>query len=185
MGRIEDLASIYEQHISLPWQRTMGGAQRVIMLVYDKELERVLRARKSEFEQRTMKQGHGWAEFDCTQCFAQWMADDEYREAYFEFPDDLTMKIASEFACHVTNALRALLQASDEKTVIALMGAASLYGFLRISALVHAVERDIKGRLLVFFPGTKEESNYQLLDARDGWNYLAHSITLNGSGGTL
>ena len=35
----------------------------------------------------------------------------------------------------------------------------------------------MKGRLLVFFPGVYEQNNYRLLDARDGWNYLAFPIT--------
>jgi len=39
------------------------------------------------------------------------------------------------------------------------------------------VEADIRGRLLVFFPGVYEQDNYRLLDARDGWNYLAIPIT--------
>ena len=47
MGRIEQLAEKYGRHIALPWQRTVAGAQRVIMIVYDKELERTLqRARR-------------------------------------------------------------------------------------------------------------------------------------------
>ena len=50
MARLEDLADLYGQHISTPWQRTVAGAQRVIMVAYDKEIERVLRARKGEFE---------------------------------------------------------------------------------------------------------------------------------------
>jgi len=29
---------------------------------------------------------------------------------------------------------------------------------------------------LVFFPGERDGSNYRLLDARDGWNYLATPI---------
>ena len=45
MGRIEQLADRYGQHIATPWQRTVSGAQRVIMVVYDPELERTLRAR--------------------------------------------------------------------------------------------------------------------------------------------
>jgi len=36
--------------------------------------------------------------------------------------------------------------------------------------------------LLVFFPGTKNDNNYRLLDARDGWNYLAQGITLHDEG---
>ena len=48
MARLEDLADLYGQHIATPWQRTVAGAQRVVMVAYDKELERVLRARKGE-----------------------------------------------------------------------------------------------------------------------------------------
>jgi hypothetical protein len=59
------------------------------------------------------------------------------------------------------------------------LGAASLYGFIRISRLLTEVEADIRGRLLVFFPGDYDQNNYQLLSARDGWNYLAVPITLH------
>jgi hypothetical protein len=34
----------------------------------------------------------------------------------------------------------------------------------------------VPGRLLQTFPGTHEGGIYRLLDARDGWNYLAVSI---------
>ena len=37
---------------------------------------------------------------------------------------------------------------------------------------------EIKGRLLLFFPGEYDGNNcYRMLDARDGWNYLATPIT--------
>ena len=181
MGRVDELANLYEKHISLPWQRTTAGAQRVIMLVYDKDIEKVMRARIGEFELRTKKHGYKWRTVDYTDSFAKWMAGEEYREAYFEHPEDLTTKIESEFAEHVTSDLIKHLEDSDEDTVVAFLGVAGLYGFIRISKLISAVERHIKGRLLVFFPGTKEENNYQLLDARDGFNYLAQGITLKGS----
>lgn len=183
MSRIDDLAALYGRHIGLPWQRTVAGAQRVIMVVYEKELERSLRARKGEFEQRTRAAGHGWKEFDCTRLFADWMARDEYREAYFENPDDLALKLEGEFTEHVAASLRRILQECDDNTVVAVTGVASLYGFLRVSNLVRAVEPDIRGRLVIFFPGTKDGNNYRLLDARDGWNYLAYCITLHGAGG--
>ena len=35
----------------------------------------------------------------------------------------------------------------------------------------------VTGRLLIFFPGAYENNNYRLLDAYDGWNYLAVPIT--------
>ena len=68
--------------------------------------------------------------------------------------------------------------------MVAVTGAASMYGFLRISELIRDVEQAVPGRLLVFFPGSKDGSNYRLLDARDGWNYLANGITLHGGGTT-
>ena len=45
-----------------------------------------------------------------------------------------------------------------------------------------AIESDVRGRIAVFFPGEYEDSNYRLLDARDGWNYLAVPITLQDEG---
>ena len=56
-------------------------------------------------------------------------------------------------------------------------GVASLFGFTRISEVLPLVEPHIQGRLLIFFPGVYEQNNYRLLDARDGWNYLAVPIT--------
>ena len=55
MGRIEELADCYSQHIATPWQRTIAGAQRVVMVVYDKERERTLRARLVAFETATRR----------------------------------------------------------------------------------------------------------------------------------
>ena len=184
MGKIEDLTANYERHLSVPWQRLVAGAQRVMLLIYEKELERTLRARLGEFEIKTRNAGHEWVQHDCTKAFSRWLASDEYQEAYFESPVDLSMKIEGEFKDHVVAPLRECLRSADDNTVVALTGVASLYGFAHISEIVRAVEPDIQGRLIVFFPGTKEGSNYRLLDARDGWNYLANSITPHGTGGT-
>ena len=60
MGKIEDLAARYAHHVSAPWQKTLSGAQRVMLVVYEKELERTLRARIGEFEQATQRAGHVW-----------------------------------------------------------------------------------------------------------------------------
>ena len=58
-----------------------------------------------------------------------------------------------------------------------LVGVGALFPFAKTSALVKAVQDDVPGRLLVFFPGTHEHNVYRLLDARDGWNYMAVPIT--------
>jgi hypothetical protein len=185
MGRIEQLSEKYRQHIGLPWQQTIAGAQRVITVVYDKELERALLARKELFAMATRESGHEWFAVDIADCFAEWMAVQEYREAYFESPEDLQMKLESEFVDHVAGRIRNTLEAPHvtRNTVVALFGVGTLFGFIRISQVLKQVESCIRGRLVVFFPGTYDQNNYRLLDARDGWNYLAVPITLHSTGG--
>ncbi len=183
MGKIEELAERFGQHITTPWQRTVAGAQRVTMVVYDKELERTLRARRQLFESQCGL-FHSWFEVDVTNTFAEWMAKDEYREAYFESPGDLALKLEAEFADVVAERIRSQLTnpAVTDQSVVAVFGVGAVFGFTRASTVLKLVEGDIKGRLVVFFPGSYEQNNYRLLDARDGWNYLAVPITMHGSG---
>ena len=181
MGRIEDLSSRYYDHISAPWQRNLAGAQKTIFVVYDKDDERKLRARLDEFETRTVEAGHSWKSFDFTPVFGKWMSGMDYRDSYFEEPDDLSMKLQIEFVRYAAEELRKILTAPDvtENTVIGAYGVASLFGFTKVSLVLKEVEQSIKGRLILFFPGDYENNNYRLLDARDGWNYLAVPITLH------
>ena len=180
MGRIDALAERYRRYISLPWQKDLAGAQRAIFIVYDKADERRLRAHRALFEMATREAGHPWLECDLTGAFAEWMAGTEYRESYFESPQDLELKLDEDFLDCVAGRVRRMLTAPDagEGSVVALLGVASLFGFVHVSALMGAVERDVRGRIVVFFPGEYEDGNYRLLDARDGWNYLAVPITL-------
>ena len=82
----------------------------------------------------------------------------------------------------LTDRVRAGLEdpGVDENTVVALLGVGSLFPMARVSELVDRVAPAIRGRLLVLFPGHLDGSNYRLLDARDGWNYLAVPITTGG-----
>jgi hypothetical protein len=185
MGRIEQLAEKYRQHIGLPWQQTVAGAQRIIMIVYDKELERTMIARTELFAMATRETGHEWFEIDVAGFFADWMADEEYREAYFESPDDLQLKLESEFTDYVSRRIRTLLDRPEvgKNSVVAVRGVGGLFGFTRVSGVLKLIEQSIEGRLAVFFPGSYDQNNYRLLDARDGWNYLAVPITLHSAGG--
>ena len=180
MGRIDRLAELYKSYIALPWQKDLAGAERIIFVVYDKADERRLRARKGLFELATAATGHGWLECDLTKVFAEWMANTEYRDSYFESPEDLELKLEDDFLEHVTGRVRARLMSGEpnDEAVVGIFGIASLFGFVRVSELMKGIERDIRGRVAVFFPGEYENSNYRLLDARDGWNYLAVPITL-------
>ena len=181
MGRIEELAARYSRHVGAPWQRNLSGDQKAIFVVYPKTDERRLRARLDLFEMATTSAGHGWVVVDLTETFARWMADTDYRDVYFEEPDTLTMKLRSDFLQHVAGTIRDALsdQSVDEDSVVAVQGIASVFGFTRVSLVLKEVVKDIRGRLVVFFPGEFEDNNYRLLDARDGWNYLAVPITLH------
>jgi hypothetical protein len=181
VGRIEELVSRYRSHIEAPWQRNLAGDQKAIFVVYPKTDERKLRARLELFEMATTSTGHGWWGVDLTDSFARWMAGTDYRDIYFEEPDTLAMKLRSGFVQYVALRLRDALTAYevDENTVVAVLGVACLFGFSRVSVVLKDVVEDVRGRLVVFFPGEYEDNNYRLLDARDGWNYLAVPITLH------
>jgi hypothetical protein len=185
MARIEELVSGYKNHISAPWLRNLAGPQKTIFVVYPKADERRLRARLELFEIVTKEAGHPWLLFDFTATFAEWMAAADYREAYFEEPGDLAIKLETDFLPYAAAQLRSALRdaKADEDTVVAAYGVASLYGFTKVSLVLKEVEQDIRGRLVLFFPGEFENNNYRLLDARDGWNYLAVPITLHSGGG--
>lgn len=178
-NRLEELVRRYERHVLAPWSNSLAGGQRVVFVVYPEDLERSLRARIGEFRQVTEAAGRGWWQTDVTRWFAEWLAEDEYREEWFEDPDLLAPKLEEEFPRFAASRLTNALAHSNKTGVVALTGVASLYGFLRVSNLIRKVEPEIRGRLVVFFPGTKDGTNYRLLNARDGWNYLAQAITLH------
>jgi Domain of unknown function (DUF1788) len=181
---IDRLADEYARKIAAPWSRDLAGAQRMLFVVYPKEHERRLRAKRALFELKTKEAGHAWREFDLTPLFPRWLAASEYRHSYFESPGDLSIKLDTEFTAHAAAQLRTAMSAAgvDGSTVIGVFGAGSFYGFGRLSRILREVERDIRGRLVVFFPGHHEGSNYRLLDARDGWNYLAIPVFVSEGG---
>jgi hypothetical protein len=179
MGRIEKLVEHYSRYIALPWQKDLAGPQRAIFIVYNKTDERKLRCRLELFEMATREAGHPWRICDLTQAFARWMAAIDYRDSYFESPEDLGLKLDDDFLDYVAGGLRDVLTTPDvdDQSVVGIFGIASLFGFARVSDLMARVERDIRGRLVVFFPGEHENGQYRLLDGRAGWNYLAVPIT--------
>jgi len=182
MNRIDLLKKNCQRFCETSWDRNVAGAQRVWLAVYDKEDERKLRLRLGLFEEATHHAGRKWKSIDLTDAFADWMCgpdNADYAESYFESPDSLDNAKLGEFMQSVVACIRSALAAlpDPENTVLAVYGIASVFGFLKISEILPLVEGDVKGRLLVFFPGVYEQNNYRLLDARDGWNYLAYPIT--------
>lgn len=182
MSRIDTLRKNYQRICGLPWDRNVAGSQRVWIAVYDAEDERKLRLRIGVFEEATLAVGHRWHRIDLTDGFADWLLGPDnigYAASYFESPELLDDGPLAEFQAAVAHWIIDAMSALDDpaETVVAITGIASLFGFARISQVLPLVEPHVQGRLLVFFPGVYESNNYRLLDARDGWNYLAVPIT--------
>lgn len=178
-SKVTKLASAYRQHLTVPWQAGLAAIQRVIFAVYDKADELRLRANVEEFALATQQAGKQWLMLDVTNAFPEWMSAQEYRDAYFECPEDLAgyqTGELTEFIADLTGKLKARISAeAGPHTVVAVMGVGTLFGLARVSSLVEGIKEAVEGRLLVFFPGEYHPENhtYRLLDARDGWNYLA------------
>ncbi len=183
MSYVDELLAAYRKSVALPWQQNLASPQRVWMAVYPPDHERRLRLHLPEFKAATTEHHHPWACIDITTSFEEWMAGHKYREAYFEDPELLATALPAFFG-HLADAVRLQLAAHPEPDgVVAVLGAGALFGLgdtVKVSALLNAVNEAIGGRLLVFFPGEHEGNSYRLLDARDGWNYLAIPITPNG-----
>jgi Domain of unknown function (DUF1788). len=176
MNRIEGLVKAWASHVATPWAAGLSGGEKVWFCVYDKADERRLRLHLPEFEGAAKKAGHGWDPLDLTDSFATWMAAEEYRDSYFEDPDSLDRDKLVDFRAWLVDLVRPVLETAGEADVVALTGVSSLFGFVRVSELVSALEPSIRGRLVVFFPGGYENGNYRFLDAHDGWSYRAVPI---------
>ena len=179
-SKINRLVQSYQSYIELPWEKGLAGVQKVIFSVYDKSEELRMRIQIEEFEIVTKTANHNWLLIDITNEFPQWMANQEYKDGYFEYPEDLQDNLG-DFTETVVNRINEELSKADENTVVAIQGVACLYGFSHVSEVIAKVANNVKGRMLVFFPGEYENNNYRLLDARPGWNYQAVPITANKS----
>ncbi len=178
MSKVKLLLQQYTKYISIPWRADSAASQRVIFCVYNEKDERTLRAKIDEFELTTIQSGHNWSLFDITNTFPTWLMTQKYAAKYFSKPDLLhtLMHRYLEFILYSFNEM--ISQSSDDQScVVALKGVGSLFGFLKVKEVVDKIAPRVKGRLLVFFPGSYENNNYRLLDGYDGWDYLAVPIT--------
>lgn len=185
MSYVDELLAAYRKSVALPWQQGLASPQRVWMAVYPPEHERRVRLHLPAFKAVTIEYHHQWALIDVTTSFERWMAGHDYRDAYFEEPELLETALPAFFDQLVAEVRAQLADLAEPDGVIGLLGVGTLFGLgatVKVSALLNAVNDAIAGRLLVFFPGEHKGNSYRLLDARDGFNYLAMPIMSNGSG---
>jgi hypothetical protein len=176
VSAIDDACNAYERQLKEPWTAHLSGPERVWMLAYRPDSERRLRHRLPMFLTATEAAGRTWQLINVTTSFEQWLDTHEYRDEYLADPDALYHGPLDDFADHLTKEVVSQLRQATNQTVSVLLGAASLFGLVRLSRLLGAVADEIPGRMLVLFPGTREDNNYRLLDGYDGWNYLAVPI---------
>jgi hypothetical protein len=181
VAKLDSLFAKYKETIAAPWTTNIAAPQRVVFVVYDPVDELRLRPRIEEFALAAKEAGHIWYSMDLTDAFARWMAKQEYREEYFKDPTNLMLDQNGDvenFTEHLIDKVKREAQEhAEENAVFALFGIGSLFGFTHVSRLLEATKTAVKGRYLVFFPGNLRGNSYRLLDARDGWNYLALAIT--------
>ena len=175
MPSIEDLLDDFKKRLTVPWRDDEPPAGRVWILWYDKANERRIRGRLREFQLAAEQAGKGWREFDIAPRFGAWVAQQPWFERLARRPGALPT-VLTEFEDHLAETIRGELRACHPNDILALTGIASLFGLTRASSLIDKIVTTVPGRLLVTFPGAHQGGIYRLLDARDGWNYLAVPI---------
>lgn len=177
-SKVDELLNVYEKVLAEPWTGMLSGQEKVWFLVYHPSEERKIRLRTPDFEAATIRAKKRWVELSVEEFFPKWMMSQDYKDAYFEQPELLVDILDPDFKDFVISEVQNRLaeHKPDENTVVVLTRVSALFGFLRLSELVKAISTHVNGRFMVFFPGEFDKNQYRLLDARDGWNYLARPI---------
>lgn len=178
-SKVDLLLSAFDRVVHEPWSPLLSAQEKIWFLVYDPAEQRKIDLRMGDFEATARRAGKKWITLSLKPCFPQWMADHDYKEEYFADPEALVDQLETEFKQTAINFLTTQIgtQGADETTVVALRDVSALFGFARLSDVLNGAASAIRGRMLVFFPGEHQRSQYRFLDARDGWSYLARPIT--------
>ncbi|MCK9310967.1 MAG: DUF1788 domain-containing protein [Bacteroidales bacterium] len=179
-SKVDQLLAKYELVVNEPWSSSLSGQERIWFLVYDPAEQRKVDLRLGDFETATIKAGKKWAEISLKKCFPTWMAAQAYRDSYFQSPQYIVEQLEGDFKTFAIDYLKKKIanKSTDSDTVIVIKDVSSLFGFIRLSEILKSCDKVFTGRMLIFFPGEFERNQYRLLDARDGWDYLARPITL-------
>ncbi len=178
--RIDLLIEAYEKVVKEPWSSALSGQERIWFLVYDPAELRKVELRMGDFEAAAVKAGKKWESISFKQCFPLWMSNHEYREGYFKKPQHIVDQLEAKFIPFAIKFLKDELAKIEmtEDTLIAIKDVSALFGLARLSEILKSCDGHFNGRLIIFFPGEFEHNHYRLLDARDGWDYLARPITI-------
>jgi hypothetical protein len=171
----DELLGHFQRQATLSWAKDTPHDYRVWILHYEKSLERRVQGRLHAFEAIARKAGHGWDSLNLATLVPKWFASHDLFQGLIEQPDELP-GLLPDFEAHVIRTVVERLYSLRDGDILALTGAGSLFGLTRVSTIAERVAPEIRGRLLLFFPGRHENGVYRLLDARDGWSYRATPI---------
>lgn len=183
MSRIDQLVQSFRRHAAIPLKQNVTVAERTWFVVYSPEDERRLRSRLAEFEIATRDCGLQWQEIDLTGAFRRWLDsfDEGEREDLLAAPSIVEDYADPGFRDHLAATIRKVVASVPEneadQTIFAITGLMELYDFIHVSQVMEVLGKDLRGVLLLFFPGEREDNTYRFLGARTGWDYLATPIT--------
>ena len=179
MSKIDQLVKTFQNIIYEPWPRGLSGQEKVWFLIYDPTDLRKLEFKLGEFEIATRNAQKSWHSISLKGKFTSWLASHDYKESFFEEPTFLSDALEDDFKETIVNALKTEVSANNnENTLVVLKDVSAIFGFIKLSELVNAISKEVNGRLLVLFPGEFTNNQYRLMDARDGWDYLARPIMI-------
>ena len=176
---LQRLLDNFERQVGLPFRERLPPAQRVWFVVYAPEQERRIRFLWPEFKLRSEKHGKEWKPIDMTDLVPNWvLAQGRHGIAYLKFPSSLDGQTIQDGLSETISERISALSLTPTSLCV-LVGLGGLFGFASISALVNSIQDDdlVPGRLVCFFPGSRDQNSYHFMNARDGWNYHALPIT--------
>ena len=178
MTKLKKLLESYTEFISIPWSHNIDPEQRIVFCVYNEIDENRIRAKVGEFEIATKQAGHDWNLFDLTDIYPKFVINEKYAEKLYRTPSKAKTAIGSRFLPHIIEEYESFLKniPNDPESVVAVLGAGTLYSVIRVKEVVDQIAPLFLGKLVVFFPGRFSENNYRLLDGYDGWSYRAIPI---------
>ena len=179
MSSLQRLLDNYERQVSLPFAERLPPAQRVWFVVYNPEQERRIRFLLPEFKLRAEKHGKEWKQIDLTDSVPKWLlAQGNHAAAYLKMPSSLDEQTVHDGLSELVIENIAGLDLTPASLCV-LAGLGGIFGFASVSALVKSIQDQnlVPGRLVCFFPGSRDQNSYHFMNARDGWNYHALPIT--------
>ena len=179
MSKIDQLLQKFQRIIKEPWPTGLSGQEKIWFLIFDPIDLRKMEFKLGEFEIATKNANRDWHLISLKTKFSYWLSKHDYKVSFFEDPEYLSDALQDDFKNYLEDSIIADLDSNNnENTLIVLNDVSAIFGFIKLSEIVNAISNKIQGRLMILFPGEFTNNQYRLMDARDGWDYLARPIMI-------